>query len=46
MKNKKKLHGFSYYKIIANFEAFWREHFVERKPLISEECDESERDAI
>ena len=22
---RKKLHGFSYYKNIANFEAFWRE---------------------
>ena len=25
MKNEKKLHGFSYYKNIANFEAFWRD---------------------
>ena len=25
IKNEKKLHGFSYYKNIANFEAFWRD---------------------
>ena len=33
MKNEKKLHGFSYYKNIANFEAFWRDKNFSKNPL-------------
>ena len=36
MKNKSRMHGFSYTSNIANFEALM-EHFVELKTLIFEE---------
>ena len=37
MKRKKKLHGFSYSKHMANFETVHIDHFIKHKPLISEE---------
>ena len=33
---RKKLHGFSYYKNIANFEAFQRDKNFSKKPLFLE----------